>query len=163
MFRSPRLRPADALKRSGRGRGARACDDIDEHPSDATRAQYLFTRGRGKSGERVSLHWFGALAILGRNSNRFTLYARFAIPIFVVAGAMPMVRIKRVHPILLRGEDVFDRRCHGYADSFPIGIVKVTIVRRDVTQYGKIVAGFMTQERATPSTKPSVFLCMFRG
>jgi hypothetical protein len=45
----------------------------------------------------------------------------------------------------------------------PDGIVKVTIVRRDVTQYDKIVAGFMTQERATPSTKPTVFLCMFRG
>jgi hypothetical protein len=43
------------------------------------------------------------------------------------------------------------------------GIVKVTIVRRDVTQYDKIVAGVMTQERATPSTKPTVFLCMFRG
>jgi hypothetical protein len=43
------------------------------------------------------------------------------------------------------------------------GIVKVTIVRRDVTQYGKIVAGVMTQERATPSTKPTVFLCKFHG
>jgi hypothetical protein len=43
------------------------------------------------------------------------------------------------------------------------GIVKVTTVRRDVTQYDKIVAGFMTQERATPPTKPTVFLCRFHG
>jgi ABC-type iron transport system FetAB ATPase subunit len=43
------------------------------------------------------------------------------------------------------------------------GIVKVTIVRRDVTQHDKIVAGFMTRERATPSTRPTVFPCMFRG
>jgi hypothetical protein len=43
------------------------------------------------------------------------------------------------------------------------GIVKVTSVSRNVTQYDRIAAAFMTREHATPSTKSTVFLCMFRG
>jgi hypothetical protein len=45
----------------------------------------------------------------------------------------------------------------------PDGIVTVTIVWRNVTQYDEIVAGSMTQYCATPSTKPTVSVCRFHG
>jgi hypothetical protein len=49
------------------------------------------------------------------------------------------------------------------ADATGVGLVKATIVWRNGTQYDEIGAASTTPERATPSTRPSVFLCKLHG